>query len=54
MALGVEGDDGLTEGVFHVDVFGHFLDLRDFLLSRLVGHKVDLENYIVPVLGFDH
>ena len=54
MALGVEGDYGLAEGVFHVDVFGHFLDLRNFLLSRLVRHKVDLENYVVPVLGSDH
>ena len=54
LSLGVEGYYGLAEGVFQVDVFGHFLYLRDLLLSRLLSHKVNLENYVVSVLGFDH
>jgi hypothetical protein len=52
--LGVKGYYSLAEGVFQVDVFGHFLDLRDLLLSRLLRHEVDLENYVVSVLGFYH
>jgi hypothetical protein len=52
LSLTVEGDDCLTEGVLHVDVFGDFFYLRAFLLSGLLGHKVDLKNDVIPVLGF--